>query len=91
MLLSMAQHPTKKLLNNGEIKMPNIKDILVEKTYKNDTTNTERRIYETLKDDNVPKHHHRTAKLLALLIAELEKQGVLSEEQIDSLLLETIP
>lgn len=68
--------------------MPNIEDILIEKTYKNDITETERRVYETLKDDNVPKHHHRTAKLLALLIAELERQGVLSEEQIDLLLLE---
>lgn len=70
--------------------MPNIEDILAEQTYKDDHAETGRRIYETLKDDKV-SHHHRTAKLLSLLIQELESKGILSELDIDSLLLDTIP
>jgi len=70
--------------------MPTIENVLTEQTYKNDHTETGRRVYETLRDDKV-SCHHRTAKLLSLLIQELETKGILSEADIDSLLLDTIP
>lgn len=70
--------------------MPTIEDVLAVQTYKNENTETGRRIYATLQDDKV-SHHHRTAKLLSLLIQELETRGILSEADIDSLLLDTIP
>lgn len=65
--------------------MPNYEDELVTKTHKQEGLETSKRVFYTLNDGkaNMP---HRTALLLSDLIQHLENKGVLSEEDIDSML-----
>lgn len=69
--------------------MPNKDDILREKTFKEEGMETDRRVFYTLTEDK-DLASHRTSKALALLVRLLSERGVLSEEDIDELLFQSI-
>lgn len=69
--------------------MPYRDEILEKKTYKEPGMEVGRRVFCTLTDiKNLDVH--RTAKALALLVEQLNEHGILDENAIDELLLETI-
>ena len=69
--------------------MPTIEDMLIEQTYKGVHLDISERLFRTLNDINSlePK---RTSKLLSELIEKLHQKGILSEDEIDSLLFDAI-
>lgn len=69
--------------------MPTIEEMLVEETYKGVHPDMSERIFRTLNhiERLEPK---RTSKLLSELIEKLHQKGLLSEDEIDSLLLDAI-
>lgn len=71
--------------------MPSTEDVLAEQTHKQEGVETAKRAFYTIHPSEQPAAAlHRTAKLLGLLIENLENRGVLSEEDIDALLLDSI-
>jgi hypothetical protein len=69
--------------------MPNREDLLYEKTYRGQVDELEKRIYYTLTSEE-RLQAHRVAKALALVIKLLHDKNVLTDNQIDDLLLEAI-
>lgn len=69
--------------------MPNIDDILREKTFK-DGVETDQRVYYTLTDEDRKHQAHRNSKLLASLLKLLVEKGLVSEPELDGLLFECI-
>lgn len=70
--------------------MPDREQILRELTHKDDGLDTSRRVYYTLapeSKDAAGNLADRTARLVALLIEQLEQGGQLSADQVDELLL----
>ena len=72
--------------------MSSLDDVLREKTHKGAGVETGKRIYYTLHADaglGAPTRLevHRTTKLLGMLVAKLQGQGVLTEGDIDEMLL----
>jgi len=77
--------------------------MLKEMTFKGDAEDLGRRVFYTLTADD-PKDHapqpvsrhpgartqHKTAKLLACLLVKLNEKGLLSDSEVDDLLLETV-
>lgn len=71
--------------------MPNLEDVLSEKTFKQDGLETSRRVFYTIDPKiNDANALHKTTKLLGILIEKLESRGILSEDDIDAMLLEII-
>jgi hypothetical protein len=64
-------------------------EVLREKTHKGDGIGMGERIFYTLKDEE-PLQATRTAKIIALLVAKLSEQGVISEEYVDDLMFEVV-
>ena len=69
--------------------MPNKKDILRDKTFKEQGMETDRRVFYTLTAEE-KLSSHRNSKLLASLVKLLEEREVLGETDIDELLFECI-
>lgn len=69
--------------------MPTREEVLYEKTYKNQVDDLERRVFYTLTNDE-KLTVHRTVKAVALLVKILKDKQLLTEEEIDKFLLETI-
>ena len=67
--------------------MPSKEEILIERTYKN--LPVAERILYTLTEDEVIKVN-QTAKTVGLLVETLVNKGVLSEEDVDHILLELL-
>lgn len=73
--------------------MPDREQILRELTHKDDGLDTSRRVYYTLApaaDKQVTTMAHNTARLVALLIEQLEKSGKLTAHEIDDMLLQIV-
>jgi hypothetical protein len=69
------------------MRMPTRDDLLRDETFKDEGLETDVRVYYTLTDKkNVQAH--RTAKAISLLVATLERKGLLTNAEIDELLLE---
>jgi lactam utilization protein B len=73
--------------------MPTIEEALAERTYKQDGLDVEKRIFYTLHgDEKSPKHdesqNHRNSKAISLLFKLLLEKRLLTEEQLDEILLE---
>ncbi len=69
--------------------MPNKDDVLREKTYKDECDDDARRVFYTL-DDAKDLQTHRNSKLLALLVDHLLKRELLTQDELDEMLLEAI-
>ena len=67
--------------------MPTLENMLIEQTFKGVYLDISERTFRTLNDiDSLePK---RTSKLLSELVKNLHQKGILSDDDIDSLLLE---
>jgi hypothetical protein len=76
--------------------MPNKEDIIREKTFPE--VETEKRVFYVLVQDREVKdlvtqqgmQAHRTAKLLGNLVKHLKDKGLLSETEIDEMLLDVV-
>ena len=66
--------------------MPNIEDVLREKTHKNDGLDLGQRVFYTLSDDK-DLQNHRNTKAIALLVKVLHEKKQLSDGEVDELLL----
>jgi len=62
-------------------------DLLREKTHKDDGVDLVTRVFSTLSDNNATQSH-RNSKALAFLLGRLHSQGLLSDDDIDEILLE---
>jgi hypothetical protein len=69
--------------------MPNRDDVLRNETFKGEVEDVERRVFYTL-DKNKSLQGHRNSKAVALIIAHLQKSELMTEEELDELLLEVI-
>mgnify|MGYP001083962069 CR=1 FL=1 len=69
--------------------MSDIEDVLREKTFKEEGMEIERRVFYTLTEE-AKLTNHRNSKAIALLVKVLQEKEILSEPEIDSLLLECI-
>lgn len=69
--------------------MSNIEDVLREKTFKEEGMEIERRVFYTMTEE-VKLTNHRNSKAIALLIKVLQEKEILSDSEIDSLLLECV-
>lgn len=68
--------------------MPKLEDVLREQTYKEEGMEVEQRVFYTLHDGE--KHNlqaHRNSKAIALVISILHQKNMLTEEELDDLLL----
>jgi hypothetical protein len=71
--------------------MPTREDALREKTHKGGTDTLEQRVFYTLHvADDSDLQTHRSTKAIALLISHLHKSGLISDDVIDDLLLESV-
>ena len=81
--------------------MSDREDVLREKTHKGAGLDSGRRVFYTLGDYKGAEPFrtlgepqwvgtHRTMKLVALLVAKLQAQGVLTEDDVDEMLLELL-
>lgn len=67
--------------------------MLREKTHKGGTDTLEQRVFYTLHDDSSSRaslQTHRNTKAIALLMNHLHRQGLLSDEALDDILLECV-
>jgi hypothetical protein len=69
--------------------MPNLDDVLRQKTHKEDGLDLGRRVFYTLSDDKALQPH-RNSKAIAVLLKHLSEKGYISDSEIDHLLLESI-
>ncbi|MGD0127870.1 MAG: hypothetical protein ABSF46_21100 [Terriglobia bacterium] len=69
--------------------MPNIEDVLREKTYKDDGLELDQRVFYTLSNEK-GLQNHRNTKAIAHLMKVLHEKGQLSEGEIDELLLQCV-
>jgi len=69
--------------------MPTKEELLREKTFKDDVSELEKRIFYTLTSDK-KLQNHRVATALSLLIKHLHDKGIASDEDIDDLLYECV-
>ncbi len=67
--------------------MPDRDEVLRDKTYKDQCDDDRRRVFYTLGDG---KDLHRASKLLALLVDHLLKQELLTQDELDEMLLEVV-
>lgn len=67
--------------------MPTREDMLRDHTHKDLSEDVERRVFYTLTDKE-KMQAHRTAKAVTLVIALLQKKNLLSEDELDDLLLD---
>ena len=67
--------------------MPTRADVLREKTHKDDGVDLTARVFYTLQDEKALQEH-RNSKVIALLMNHLHKEGRLSDDEIDDILLE---
>lgn len=68
-------------------------EILREKTYKEDGIEIDRRVFNTLHDweeAHIALQPHRNSKAISLLIKILCQKGILTDSNIDDILLEVI-
>lgn len=71
--------------------MPNRDDILYEETFKDQCEDVEHRIYYTLSQGKNEKlKTHRLQKLVILLVAHLQAKELLSDDELDEMLLDCI-
>ena len=73
--------------------MPDREQILRDLTHKDDGLDTSRRVFYTLVPegrDDATTVANNSARLLALLIEQLEQSGQLTPQQIDDLLLQIV-
>jgi hypothetical protein len=73
--------------------MPTSEEVLAERTYKQDGLDVEKRVFYTLHGEgNSPQRDaaqtHRNSKAISLLFKTLLDKGLLTEEQLDEILLE---
>ena len=69
--------------------MPTIEEVLQKETFKEIGIPVEKRVFYTLRKD--PKHTELyQSKLLALLTAKLVEQELITEDELDELLLEVV-
>lgn len=69
--------------------MANREDLLRELTYKGDVDEVEKRVFYTLtKEDSLEAH--RVAKSLALIVETLHRRDLITDEEIDELLLQVV-
>ena len=73
--------------------MPTKQEALAERTYKQDGLDVEKRVFYTLHgEDKSPQReggqNHRNSKAIALLFKTLLDKHLLTEEQLDEILLE---
>lgn len=69
--------------------MPTRDDILNKQTFKNDVEELEQRIYYTLTNEKGVQAH-RVAKALSIFMKLLHDKNILSDKEIDDLLLEVV-
>lgn len=69
--------------------MPTRDEILREKTFKGDLTETERRVFQTL-TGHEGLVEYRTVKAVASLVKLLQDRNVLSEQDVDDILFECV-
>ena len=69
--------------------MPNREHILYEKTYKGQVDELEKRVFYTPTGEE-KLSAHRVAKAVALLVKALSDKKLLTDDEIDALLLESI-
>lgn len=71
--------------------MPNLEDVLREQTYKEEYMDVEVRVLYTLRDGEKNNlQAHRNSKAIAMLIKTLRDKNILSDIDIDNILLECI-
>ena len=73
--------------------MPTIEQALAERTYKNDGLDVEKRVFYTLHGEGKSPQrdelqNHRNSKAIALLFKTLLDRGLVSDQQLDEILLE---
>ena len=73
--------------------MPTNEEALAERTYKQDGLEVEKRIFYTLHGEGKSPQrdelqNHRNSKAIAMLFKVLLEKGLLTEEQLDEILLE---
>jgi hypothetical protein len=69
--------------------MPNKEDILREKTFKGDVDELEKRIFYTLTDEK-QLEIGRLCKAYSILLKMLHEKNILTNEEIDEILFETV-
>lgn len=69
--------------------MPNREDILRDKAYKDQCDDDIRRVFYTLSDAK-DVQTYRNSKLLALLVDHLLKRELLTQDELDEILLDVI-
>lgn len=75
--------------------MPTIEQALAKLTYKQEGLETEKRVFYTLLGDEASQasrslQTHRNSKALGLLFKVLLEKGLLTEEELDQILLEVV-
>jgi len=75
--------------------MPMIEDVLAEKTYKQDGLDVGRRVFYTLIGEPNTPHRgelqaHRNSKAIALLFKNLRENQLLTETQLNEILLDVV-
>lgn len=71
--------------------MPTKKELLEIHTYKSEDFSTDKRVFYSLhKENDKDLSKNPTIKYLALLTKKLQEKGILSEAEIDDLLLEAV-
>ncbi len=73
--------------------MPTRKEVLAERTYKEEGLEVEKRVFYTLTGkpdapDSQKLNTHRNSKAIAMLFKTLLETGTLTEDQLDEILLE---
>ena len=69
--------------------MPTIEEVLREKTFKDEFDTVEERVFHTLWDDERLRTH-RLCRLTGLLAQRLSERGLLSDDELDRVLLEIV-
>jgi hypothetical protein len=69
--------------------MPNRNDSLNEKTFKNQIEELDKRVFYTLTSEETLQAH-QVAKALSILVKLLHDKNILSDNEIDELLLEVV-
>lgn len=75
--------------------MPTLEDVLQNKTYKQVGLDVGHRVFHTLTGEDGDPHReklqaHRNSKAIALLFKNLRENGLLTEAQLDEIMLEVI-
>lgn len=69
--------------------MANREDVLRDQTYKDDVDEVEKRVFYTLTGKD-SLQAHRVAKTLALVVELLRRRNLITDEEVDELLLDVV-